>query len=75
MARQARIKNDRFGNPYQNVKCRMNKNGYPVGYIELGGKLYKVEPSQQTSTDNKSGEEIAWCRMTQVKKQQRATSM
>lgn len=69
------VKNDRFGNPFQNVKCKMNKNNYPVGYAELGGKLYKIEPSTESSTDNKTGEEIAWVRITKVNKQKRTTSM
>lgn len=57
------LKSDRFGNPYQVIGCKANKGGYPVGYVELGGKLYKVEPSKA----NKEGVEM-WVKVTQVKR-------
>lgn len=65
----ARIKTDRFGNPYQVIGCKDNRNGYPVGYAELGGKLYKVEPSE-----SKNEKYSHWVKLTLVKKQ-RAGSM
>jgi len=33
---------DKFGNDQMLVNCKPNKNGYPTGYFEMGGKLYKV---------------------------------
>jgi len=65
-----RISTDRFGNAYQLIGCKPNKNGYPVGYIELGGKLYKIEPSPS----NKEGVDY-WVKVTAIKKQNQATSM
>lgn len=71
MAQQARISNDRFGNPYQVIGCKDKKgNGFSQGYVELGGKLYKLEPS----VASKDGVEY-WVKVTQVKKQNKATSM
>lgn len=67
---QRTIKNDRFGQPYQVIGCKENKNGYPVGYAELGGKLYKIEPSDS----NKDGVKT-WVKITQVKKQNKVSSM
>lgn len=64
------IKNDRFGNPYQVIGLKDNKNGYPVGYVELGGKLYKLEPSESQKEGVSS-----WLKVTQVKKQAQHTSM
>jgi hypothetical protein len=64
------ISNDRFGNPYQVIGCKPNKGGYPVGYVELGGKLYKLEPSPS----NKDGVQ-EWIKITQVKKNAKPTSM
>lgn len=64
------IKNDRFGNPYQVIGCKPNKGGFPVGYVELGGKLYKIEPS-----DAQKDGVAMWVKVTQVKKQAKATSM
>lgn len=40
------IKTDRFGRPYQVIGCRPNKNDFPVGVVTLGGKRYKLEPSE-----------------------------
>lgn len=71
MAQQKIIKTDRFGNPYQVIGCRDKKgNGFPVGYVELGGKLYKLEPSPA----KKDGVE-AWIKVTHVKKQPTHSSM
>ena len=64
-----RISTDRFGNPYQVVGCKDKKgNGFPVGYVELGGKLYKLEPSES----QKEGTAL-WIRVTQVKKNAKQT--
>ena len=70
-----RVKTDRFGNAFQNIPCTENKNGYPVGYLELGSKLYKIEPSQNTSTDEKTGKEVAWVRVTAIDKKKKHQSM
>lgn len=64
-----RISTDRFGNPYQLVGCKDKKgNGFASGYIELGGKLYKIEPSEA----QKEGV-MYWVKVTQVKKQSSQT--
>lgn len=67
-----RISTDRFGNPYQIVGCKVNakNSAFCAGYVELGGKLYKLEPSNA----NKDGIK-AWIRVTQVKKQPQHKSM
>jgi hypothetical protein len=71
MAQQKRISTDRFGNPYQLIGCKDKKgNGFASGYIELGGKLYKVEPS----TAQKDGV-LYWVKITAVKKQASHSSM
>lgn len=64
------IQTDRFGNAYQLVGCKPNKNGFSVGYAELGGKLYKIEPSEA------SKEGIShWVKITKVDKKAKQTSM
>lgn len=63
------IKTDRFGNPYQVVSCRENRGGYPVGYAEIQGKLYKIEPADS----NKEGVKM-WVRITKMANN-RPTSM
>ncbi|SHL70485.1 hypothetical protein [Flavobacterium saccharophilum] len=72
MAQQgARISTDRFGNPYQLIGCKDKKgSGFSQGYIELGGKLYKIEPSPAS----KEGVEY-WVKVTLVKKRPTAGSM
>jgi hypothetical protein len=68
---QARISTDRFGQAYQLVSCKDKKGtGFSSGYIELGGKLYKVEPSEA----KKDGVEF-WVRITAVKKRPTNSSM
>lgn len=68
---QKRISNDRFGNPYQLIGCKDKKGkGFAVGYIELGGKLYKVEPSEAS----KEGI-MYWVKITAVKKNTSTASM
>lgn len=62
--RQKRISNDKFGNPYQLIGCKENDKGFSKGFIELGGKLYKIEPSQA----QKDGVSY-WVKVTQMKKQ------
>ena len=53
---------DQFNQPYQNVACKLNKNGFPVGYVTIGNKRYKIEPGQAKA----EGVEM-WVRITQVK--------
>ena len=66
-----RISTDRFGNPYQLVGCKPSKNpAFCQGYIELGGKLYKIEPSMA----NKDGVAM-WVKVTAVKKQASHSTM
>lgn len=71
MQNPKRISTDKFGNPYQLIGCKDKKGtGFAVGYIELGGKLYKVEPS----TAQKEGV-LYWVKITAVKKQANHASM
>lgn len=66
-----RINTDRFGNKYQVIGCKDKKEtGFPKGYIELGNKLYKLEPSKA----NKDGVEV-WIKVTEVKKRSTNGSM
>jgi len=71
MPQQPRVSNDRFGNPYQLIGCKDKKDtGFAKGYVELGGKLYKIEPS----TAQKDGV-LFWVKITLVKKNQGNKSM
>ena len=71
MAYQSRISTDKFGNPYQVIGMKDKKGtGFPKGYVELCGKLYKIEVS-----DSKKDGVEAWVRVTQVKKQSQNRSM
>ena len=66
-----RITNDRFGNPFQVIGCKDKKGtGWSKGYVELGGKLYKLEPSEAL----KEGVKV-WIKVTAVKKQTQSSSM
>ncbi|WP_294964985.1 hypothetical protein [uncultured Flavobacterium sp.] len=68
---KSRISTDRFGNPYQLIGCKDRKGtGFSSGYIELGGKLYKIEPS----VAQKDGVEY-WVKVTAVKKKASHSSM
>ena len=64
------IKADRFGNPTQLIGCKANDKGFAKGFVELGGKLYKVEPSQA----NKEGVAY-WVKFTLMKKESFPKSM
>lgn len=61
------VKTDRFGNAYQLIGCKPNKNGYAVGYMKIGNATYKIEPS----TSNKEGVD-AWVKVTRMKKREQA---
>jgi len=54
---------DAFGNDYTVVKLKPNKNNYPVGYVEIGNKLYKIETS-----DSKKDGVLEWCKITALPK-------
>lgn len=55
---------DKFGNPYKVVGIKDKKeNGFPYGYVEIKGQLYKLD----VSPAEKEGTEY-WVRMTQLKK-------
>lgn len=65
------IRTDKFGNPYIVVGCKDKKGtGFPKGYVELGGKLYKLEPS-----DSQKEGTAMWIRVTRVNKNRQNTSM
>lgn len=72
MAGKKFIKTDKFGNPYQVVGLKDEKNDgkFPKGYVELGNNLYKIEVSEA----QKDGV-VLWCRVTKVKKNPTHTSM
>lgn len=80
--RAPRISTDRFGNPYQlkfaaqvtNRKTGEEVNAFKT-YVELGGKLYKIEVSQAEKTKEIKGQETAgmWVKVTHVKKQAAAS--
>lgn len=71
MAGQNRISTDKFGNPYQLVGCKdLKGTGFAKGYIELGGKLYKIEPSEA----KKEGVEF-WVKITKVSAKPKHSSM
>ena len=75
MARRA--KTDRFGNTYELVSCKANRNGYPVGYVEIKGQLYKVEPSPASNgKEDRRGREIMyWVKVTKVEKRRSGGSL
>ena len=62
----ARVRNDRFGNPTVLVGCKDNKRGYPVGYVTISNKTYKIEPSES----KKDGVRL-WLRVTELSARQR----
>jgi hypothetical protein len=72
MAFKKFIKSDKFGNPFQVIGLKDEKNNgkYPKGYVELGNHLYKIEVSES----KKDGVEL-WCKVTKVKKNPTHTSM
>lgn len=55
---------DKFENEYTVVGCKDKKGkGYPSGFFEFKGQLFKVEPSPS----NKEGVDM-WVRITVMKK-------
>jgi hypothetical protein len=65
-SRHSNVRNDRFGNPTQLIGCKDKKgNGFAAGFIEIGGSLYKIEPSQA----QKDGV-LYWVKVTKMAKRQ-----
>lgn len=68
------INTDRFGQPYQVVGCKevegKDGNTYNKGFVELGGKLYKIE----VSAAEKEGVQH-WVRVTRVDQKKKHSSM
>lgn len=63
----AYTKTDRFGNSYVVVGCKDNKNGFPVGYERIGGKLYKFEPTRASGNAPEGKKPFSiWLRITEV---------
>lgn len=62
---QQRVSKDRFGNDYILVGLKDKKGtGFPKGYAEIKGQLYKIEFSES----KKEGTE-GWVKLTKVVKQ------
>ena len=66
-------KPDKYGNMYQSVPCTDDKNDNPVGWIEIKGQLYKIQPAPADSgqQDRKGRDITAWVRITQMSKRKR----
>lgn len=76
-----RIRSDRFGNAYQlkTAEAVVNKDGVLIDgaykcYVELGGKLYKIEISNREK-ETKSGKPAKWVKVTLSTKRQAPKSM
>lgn len=82
---KARISQDRFGNSYQlkfagqviNRKSGEVLDSIYETYIELGGKLYKIEISNANKTKLKKGTEVSglWVKVTKKEQRKQAGSM
>lgn len=62
---------DKFGNPMRVIGCKPNKRNpdFCVGYLEIGGTLYKLEPSMS----KKEGVSM-WVRVTKMVNRNRGGS-
>ena len=60
------VRMDRFGNKTMSIFCKNNKNGYPQGYLEIGSKLFKIEPGKEG--ENRNGDSGTWVKVTETKK-------
>lgn len=70
MSRQQRVSKDRFGNDYILVGLKDKRGtGFPKGYCEIKGQLYKVEFSES----RKEGTE-GWVKLTKVQKRNSSSS-
>lgn len=60
-----RVSKDRFGNDFVLVGCKPKKKNekYSVGYVEIKGQLYKIEPTEA----EKEGI-MFWCKLTKLEK-------
>lgn len=75
------VKTDRFQNPYQlkvaeAVLDKKSGQVLPIfkTYVELAGKLYKIEISE-CKKETKHGRGGMWCKVTLVNKNRQQTSM
>lgn len=59
------VKYDKQNRPYKLVSLKKNKNGFPVGYVEIGGSLYKID----ISPAKKEGVEL-WAKFTKLPRRQ-----
>lgn len=57
------VRYDKQNRPYKLVGLKKNKNGFPVGYVEMNGNLYKID----VSTSKKEGVEL-WIKFTKLPK-------
>ena len=55
-------RNDRFGNETMLIGCKPNKNGFPVGWVEIKGQLYKLEPAKSKKKVLKLGLKSLKCK-------------
>ena len=60
---QQNARQDRFGNDYVLCNVKEKESGFNKGFVEIGGKLYKVEVS-----DNKKDGGAYWVKITKLKK-------
>lgn len=72
MANNQYVNTDKYGNPYQVISCKPKKKNpdFNQGWIELQGKLYKLE----VSNADKDGVDY-WVRVTQQKKDRTSNKM
>ena len=61
------VSKDRFGNNYLVVGLKDNGKGFPRGYVEIKGTLYKLEYS-----DSKKEPVLCWIRFTEMPKQRKS---
>lgn len=61
-----RVTKDRFGNNCMIVGLKDNGKGYPKGFIEIKGTLYKLEYS-----DSKKDPVLCWLKFTEMPRQRR----
>lgn len=76
----ANIKTDRFGRPYQLKKLSNSTtkdgellDGCNYGFLEIGGKSFKIETSPCNKEDKNGGTSL-WMKITKIEKRKRHTS-
>lgn len=63
-------KTDKFGNAFKLVGMKTSKTeGFSKGFVELGGKLYKLELSSHCEKDGLCG----WLKVYKVEEKKRVT--